>query len=82
MEQIKTNFISLANAQVNRKYRIEKTTGGSFFNMRLLSLGFIPGEYIKVINQYGRGPITVYVKGNKVALGRGAAAKIFISEVK
>jgi ferrous iron transport protein A len=81
LEQTKESFISLANAQVNKKYKIEKLIGGNFFNMRVLSLGLIPGEYIKVVNQYGRGPITVYVKGNKIALGRGAASKIIISEV-
>jgi ferrous iron transport protein A len=82
LEQTGNNLISLANAEINRKYKIEKMHGGSVFNMRLLSLGFISGEAITVINKFGNGPITVNVKGNKIGLGRGAAARILVSEVK
>jgi Fe2+ transport system protein FeoA len=73
--------ISLADAEINRKYKIEKMHGGNGFNMRLLSLGFIPGESIAVINKFGNGPITVFIKGNKIGLGRGAAARILVSEL-
>ena len=82
LEPVEKNLISLTNAEINRSYKIEKMHGGSVFNMRLLSLGFLPGEAITVINKFGNGPITVNVKGNKIGLGRGAAAKILISEVK
>jgi Fe2+ transport system protein FeoA len=82
LEQKGNNLISLANAEINVKYKIEKMHGGSVFNMRLLSLGFIPGETINIINKFGNGPITVNVKGNKIGLGRGAASRILISEVK
>lgn len=82
MEQTGKNLIFLFNAEINRKYKIEKMHGGSIFNMRLLSLGFLPGEAITVINKFGNGPLTVSVKGNKIGLGRGAAARILVSEVK
>ena len=82
LEQTENKLISLANAEINRMYKIEKMHGGSVFNMRLLSLGFIPGEAITVINKFGNGPLTVNVKGNKIGLGRGAAARILVSEVK
>ena len=79
---MESNLISLVNAEINRRYKIEKMQGGSVFNMRLLSMGFIPGENITVINKFGNGPVTVNVKGNKIGLGRGAASKILISELK
>lgn len=82
LKQTENNLISLVNAEINRNYKIEKMHGGSVFNMRLLSLGFIPGEAITVINKFGNGPITVNVKGNKIGLGRGAAARILVSEVR
>jgi Fe2+ transport system protein FeoA len=82
LKQTENNLMSLANAEINIKYKIEKMHGGSVFNMRLLSLGFIPGEAITVINKFGNGPLTVNVKGNKIGLGRGAAARILVSEVK
>ena len=82
LKQTENNLISLINAEINRNYKIEKMHGGSVFNMRLLSLGFIPGEAITVINKFGNGPLTVNVKGNKIGLGRGAAARILVSEVR
>ena len=82
LKQTEDNLISLVNAEINKNYKIEKMHGGSVFNMRLLSLGFIPGEAITVINKFGNGPITVNVKGNKIGLGRGAAARILVSEVR
>jgi Fe2+ transport system protein FeoA len=82
MEQTEDKLIFLFNAEIKRKYKIEKMHGSSVFNMKLLSLGFIPGEDITVVNKFGNGPITVNVKGNKIGLGRGAASKILISEVK
>lgn len=81
LEETKKNLISLANAKINTKYKIQKMYGVGDFNKRLLSLGFIPGEAIAVINKFGNGPITVNVKGNKIGLGRGAAAVIIVSEV-
>jgi ferrous iron transport protein A len=80
--QAELSLISLADAETNRKYKIEKMHGGSVFNMRLLSLGFIPGEVIEVLNKFGRGPLTVNVKGNKIGLGSGAASRILVSEEK
>jgi len=81
LEQTEKNLISLANAEINTKYKIQKMHGAGSFNKRLLSLGFIPGEVIAIINKFGNGPITVNVKGNKIGLGRGAAAVIIVSEV-
>lgn len=82
LDSMESSLISLVNAEINRSYKIEKMHGGSVFNMRLLSMGFIPGESITVINKFGNGPVTVNVKGNKIGLGRGAASKILISELK
>jgi len=45
---------------------------------RLASLGFTPGVAIDMTQNYGHGPLIVTVRGTRVALGRGEAAKIFI----
>ena len=73
--------LTLAGAVQGRKYKIDKISGGYCLNSRLLSLGFLPGEVILVINQSGWGPLTVLVKGSKIALGRGIAHKIPVQEL-
>ena len=73
--------LTLAGAVQGRKYKIDKISGGHGLNSRLLSVGFLPGEVISVINQSGWGPLTVLVKGSKIALGRGIAHKILVQEL-
>ena len=45
---------------------------------RLTSLGFTPGADVDMTQNYGRGPLIVKVRGTRVALGRGEAARIFV----
>ena len=52
--------------------------GGRAMNNRLTSLGFTPGVKINVVQNYGRGPLIVTVRGSRVALGRGEAQKIIV----
>ena len=52
--------------------------GGRAVNNRLTSLGFTPGVEINVVQNYGRGPLIVTVRGSRVALGRGEAQKIIV----
>ena len=52
--------------------------GGRAVNNRLTSLGFTPGAEINVVQNYGRGPLIVRVRGSRVALGRGEAQKIIV----
>ena len=47
---------------------------------RLTSLGFTPGAQIDVLQNYGRGPLVVSVRGSRVALGREEAQKILVKK--
>jgi ferrous iron transport protein A len=80
-DDISSHSLTLARAVQGRKYKIERVSGGHGLNSRLLSIGFLPGEVISVINQSGWGPLTVSIKGSKIALGRGIAHKIFVQEL-
>lgn len=71
----------LANALPGKKYRIEKIYGGYGLNSRLHAMGIIPNEIVTVIYQTWGGPMTLAVKGVRIALGRGMAQKIEVSEV-
>jgi ferrous iron transport protein A len=61
--------------------RIEKMQGGHTFLSRLASLGFTPGAQLKIIQNYGHGPIIVSLRDSRVALGRGEADKILVKPV-
>ena len=71
----------LAHVKPGLKYRIEEIYGGYFLNSRLNAMGILPGEIVKVIHRTGVGPMTIAVKGVRIALGRGIAHKIEVSEV-
>jgi Fe2+ transport system protein FeoA len=73
--------ILLAFAFPGKKYRIEKVYEGFSLNSRLHAMGIVPNEIIKVIYQTWGGPMTLAVKGVRIALGRGITQKIEVSEV-
>ncbi len=72
--------ISLANGAVDREYKIVSIAGGCGAQMRLASLGILPGQRIKLIKANKFGPMMVLVKGSKIALGRGVISKIIVCE--
>ena len=43
---------------------------------RMASLGFTPGVTVTVLQNFGRGPLIALVRGARIALGRGEAARI------
>jgi len=53
--------------------------GGRMVTNRLASLGFTPGVRVTMVQNYGRGPLIVTVRGTRVALGRGEAARIVVA---
>lgn len=45
---------------------------------RLTSLGLTPGVSLQMLQNHGRGPIIINVRGTHVALGRGEADSILV----
>ncbi len=45
---------------------------------RMTSLGLTPGVRVNVLQNIGRGPIIINVRGTHVALGRGEAEKLLV----
>jgi ferrous iron transport protein A len=75
---ISANGMSLSALRSGESARIEGVHGGHGFLSRLASLGFTPGAHLRVIQNFGRGPIIVNLRDTRVALGRGEAAKIIV----
>ncbi|MEW5894659.1 MAG: ferrous iron transport protein A [Candidatus Omnitrophota bacterium] len=55
--------------------------GGRQRLQRLVDMGILPGEPLKVIDNQGHGPVMIYVKGARVALGHLIAAAIEVREI-
>ncbi len=76
-----SKIILLAHASQGKKYKIVNIAGGHCLISRLNAMGIINGDIIKVIHQTWGGPMTIAVKGVRIALGRGIAHKIEVAEV-
>jgi ferrous iron transport protein A len=74
----KKSRISLSEMAAGEAATVMDFLGGRMVNSRLSSLGFTPGVTVNMSQNYGRGPLIVTVRGTRVALGRGEAAKIIV----
>ena len=72
--------MSLANLSAGQQAMIESLHGGRGLVSRLAVLGFIPGQNINMVQNFGHGPLIVEVRGARVALGRGEASKIIVKQ--
>ncbi len=55
-------------------------SGGKAMLGRCLSMGFTPGSTVRMLENYGRGPVLVNVCDSEVALGREIAGKIMVTK--
>jgi len=70
--------IALSEMETGEDATVLAFQGGRMVNNRLASLGFTPGVLINMTQNYGHGPLIVTVRGTRVALGRGEAARIIV----
>jgi ferrous iron transport protein A len=45
---------------------------------RMAALGFTPDARVTMVQNFGHGPVIVSIRGTRIALGRGEAAKVRI----
>ena len=63
------------------KVRLFKIEAGQALKARLAAMGFLPGVQFTVINNGHPGPFIINLKGCRIVLGRGMAAKIFVKPI-
>ncbi len=61
-----------------RAARIIRIDAPGRWRYRLLQMGFTPGSVVRVVSNYGVGPIVVSGMGATIALGRGIARRILV----
>ncbi|MDD5681530.1 MAG: FeoA family protein [Candidatus Omnitrophica bacterium] len=70
----------LTGVKTGSRVVLVSVEGGRCAEMRLAEMGFLPGVEIQMVNNSGIGPLTVIIKGTKLALGHGLARKILVKE--
>jgi ferrous iron transport protein A len=73
-ERISLNTLAPGEAGV-----VRALTGGWGFMSRLATLGFTPGAKLTMVQNFGRGPLIVNIRDTRIALGRGEAAKVYVT---
>ena len=74
------NTITLSKLAPGEVGVVHKLTGGWGFTSRLATLGFTPGAKLTMVQNFGRGPLIVNIRGTRIALGRGEAAKVYVTK--
>ena len=77
-EQVK--IIPLALAYPGQKVRVVSIVAGRGLRQRLISMGLNVGSEIEVIKSGAPGPFLIAVKETRLAIGRGIAYKIMVSQ--
>ncbi|MFC2044684.1 iron dependent repressor, metal binding and dimerization domain protein [Chloroflexota bacterium] len=74
--------IAIAKLGTGESGIVKSYTGGRGMLGRCLSMGFTPGSLVKMLKNFGSGPVLVKVHDTEVALGRGIAEKIVVNRNK
>jgi ferrous iron transport protein A len=77
MEKV-ISFLPLAEINAGERAVVRQLQAGRAVENRLASLGITPGAPVEMVQNYGRGPLIVRVRGASLALGRGEASKILV----
>jgi len=73
--------ISLIQAKENEEMIIVSIMAGQVATKRLADMGLVQDTKIKILRKAPFGPIEIGVRGSKLVLGRGLAAKIFVKHL-
>ena len=64
--------------QEGMRATLRSIDGGRQLRGRLAALGMLPGAELEVIQNSGQGPFVVAVRGSRIVIGRGMAARILV----
>jgi ferrous iron transport protein A len=73
------NTTALTNLAPGETGVVSQLAGGWGFMSRLATLGFTPGAKLTMVQNFGHGPLIVSIRGTRIALGRGEAAKVYVT---
>ncbi len=72
------NVVSLSALHTGEHGEVVELAGGRCMLSRMTALGFTPGVEVKVLQNFGRGPLITQVRDARVALGRCEAGRVYV----
>jgi ferrous iron transport protein A len=75
-----TPLIGLDQVAQGSRAVVRTLAGGVALVSRLAALGVVTGAPLEMLQNRGRGPLLVLVRGTRLALGRGEARRILVEE--
>ncbi len=69
----------LTNIREGVKTKLKAINGGRQLRTRLAALGLLPGTEIEVVQNSGKGPFVVSVRGSRIVIGRGMASQVEVT---
>jgi len=72
------DYMPLTFLAAGEKGQVVDIKGGRGIVQRLYEIGFVPSTVVEILVSHNPGPILVNVKGARIAIGRGMAAKIMV----
>jgi ferrous iron transport protein A len=76
--ELAVQLMALSTLPAGEQGVVASLNGGHEFGSRVANLGFTPGATLRVLQNRGRGPVLVSVRGALVALGRAEADKVTV----
>ncbi len=76
------HLVALSTLSPQEKGVVRALQGGRGFVGRMVALGFTPGATVTMVQNFGRGPMIVLVRGTRVALGRGEGQKVLVQRAE
>jgi len=73
-----SRLVALSALLPREKGVVRSLEGGRGFVSRMVALGFTPGATVTMVQNFGRGPMIVLVRGTRIALGRGEGQKVLV----
>jgi ferrous iron transport protein A len=70
--------VSLASIPADATAKVLHLYGGRELVTRLAALGLTPGAEVRMVQNFGRGPLIVLVRGTRLALGRREASRVHV----
>ncbi len=81
-EAVSPEEIALSKLTSGESGIIKSFAGGRGMLGRCLSMGFTPGSLVKMLENFGSGPVLVRIHDTEVALGRGLVQKMTVTRNK
>jgi len=69
-------MVALSTLHPGERGTVAELLGGRGVLGRMAALGFTPGAEVRMLQNFGHGPLIVLLRDTRVALGRGEASKV------